>query len=202
MTRGKWSVIQDSDPLLMADVAIWPRVLHAGYFLLVVGLLLAGAIIALGIPDGISLIPIVAGLLLALMGLHMVRGVYRARAHKVSFALTRDAIWRRVTPDTWKPFVPLSQVRRLEAGTDNIRYAGEMHAGATLLLVDDQHATYEVGPLPDPMSWVESITALCADHGVPLETYVQPWVPKYNPPEASGSVTEQALQPDASRSVH
>jgi len=180
-------VLGDDEPLLISGRVNRPFRTYFGWGLVAGGLLVSAVLVSLlgppwnwGTTDSRVLVVLIPPVVLSLGGLILLR--LGSEKPAASFALTPRAIWRRAIPGHWEPLVSLSDVRRVEAGSDDVRFALFMNAGATLEVVDDQHRTFSVGPVDNPMRWVELIAALCAERGVTIESYVHPWVVKYNPP--------------------
>lgn len=93
-----------------------------------------------------------------------------------AWALTTDAIWhRKGAHGRWEPLVSVGSIRRVETGIDDPRWVGS-DKGATLRIVDERGATYDVGPVQSPLRWAPLIVEAGGRFGAQIEAYQYPWV--------------------------
>lgn len=182
-------MLDDDEPLLISGRVNRPFRMSAGWGFIAGGLIVSAILVTVfgppwdwsaGDAGVVTVVVLVPAVVLILGGVTLLR--LGSEKPAASFALTSRAIWRRATAGHWEQLLPLADIRRVMAGSDDVRFALFMNAGASLDVVDDRHRTFSVGPVDDPVRWVQLITSLCAERGVTIESYVHPWVVKYNPP--------------------
>lgn len=200
-------MLSDDEPLLVSGRVNRPFRRYAGWGLVASGFIVCTVLVSVlgptwnwGIRDSavLILVVVIPALVLIFVGILVACIPAKSSEATTHFALTRRALWKREPSGPWEPIVSLADIRYVLAGTEDIRLSGYTNAGATMRVVDDQHRSYSVGPVDNPERWVQLIDSLCAEQGVTIESYVQPWVAKYNPPTAqdsstrAGEVTDQA----------